>query len=467
MAVKVIAKSDTHAGLRGQLNDALKAKHASGSQYSEYDSPYISDVTDDKVIHDLPQRDKRGKLFASSYKKGTDGSITLGDPKEVEQAYKPLKEAERVKTMEATRLSEAGAKPFDANTGLLTITIIKEGFNTSKSKYYSRKALKETGGVFAGAKMFANHQTVAEEKARPEGRVQDWVASVVTDAPWLESDGRLRSKAKVHDAAFKQKLTDLQEAGHLGDMGISIRGFGKAIPAEVEGTKTNYVESFGGCKSVDFVTFAGAGGKVDLLESDGQHYLTAEETVSLFEESDSSDIDFVGLEKLKESRPDLVEQITQEVRETIMAEKTVEQLTQELKEANEKNTRLEGENKTLTESGKKAAAATELDKQLKESGLPEASQKKMREQYKDATESTGFKEAITGEVNYLRGLGVEVKQAASKGVHGMGTIMQESNGERSEKDIRKQFIAQQVTMGVKESDAVAIANDRFGYVSID
>lgn len=456
---KVIAKSDTHAGLRDQLNAALKAKHGPASAYT-YDDPSVNDVTDDKVIHTLAGHEKRGKLYASPYKKGDNG-VTLGDPKEVEQAYKPLSESGRQRVFEATAFTEAaGTKAFDAKTGTLTITIIKEGFNTSKTKFYSKKALRETGGIFAGAKMFANHQTTAEEKARPEGRVQDWVASISKESPWLESDGRLRSKAIVHDADFKKKLTGLQEAGLLGEMGVSIRAFGGGTPAEVGGYKTTFVESFLGCKSVDFVTFPGAGGKVDMLESDGQHYLTAEELVTYFEEDAATDLDLISLEKLKESRPDLVASIQTEVRETIMAEKTVEQLTTELKEAQEKATALTTENTQLKEAGAKSTVQTELDKQLKESGLPEPAQKKLREQFKEATKVDGIKEAITAEAEYLKGFGVE---AGKKGVRGMGEH-QESTSNTDAAKVRADMVKSFVESGMSKELAEQTANDRFGTV---
>jgi len=46
---------------------------------------------------------------------------------------------------------------------------------------------------------------------------------------------------------------------------VSIRAMGKANPGEAEGRKGSVVESLTHARSVDFVTFAGAGGAVESL----------------------------------------------------------------------------------------------------------------------------------------------------------------------------------------------------------
>lgn len=437
MATKVIAKSDTHAGLRDKLQAAVTAKHGTPANSDYYGSDaYVHDVTDKKVIHSKAGKDSRGKLFSSPYKVGDDGAVTLGEPAEVEPAYKPIAESERGLVTEAAAFDEVASKPYDPKTGLLTITIIKEGFNTSKGRFYSNKALRETGGIFAGAKMFANHATKQEESQRPEGRVQDWVANIVKDAPWLESDGRLRSKAQVHDADFKKKLQGLQEAGLLGEMGISIRAAGNQTPAVVQGVKTSMVESFVACKSVDFVTFPGAGGKVDMMESDGQHYLTATELEAVFAESDTIDIDLMPLAVLRERRPDLVAILTTEVRESYIMDKTVEQLKQELSEANAKVTTLTTEVAEASRVTKRATVTAELDKQLKEAGLPKVSEERIRKQFAEAVDVAGITEAIAGEKTYLKEAGVPQKA----GVRGLGEVREAAGDDSDKKRKRVEYV---------------------------
>jgi hypothetical protein len=120
--------------------------------------------------------------------------------------------------------------------------------------------------VFEGAKMFADHQTTEQERQRPEGSVGNWVASL--KSLWVEQDGTVRATAAVIDTAFRGKLENLAKHGKLGEMGVSIRAAGEARETEVEGHETQYVEKLIAARSVDFVTYAAAGGGVDMLESD-------------------------------------------------------------------------------------------------------------------------------------------------------------------------------------------------------
>jgi DNA-binding protein YbaB len=451
---KVIAKSDTHAGLRDKLNTALKAKHNATSSYS-YDDPYVSDVTDDKVIHSMPGEKQRGKLFASTYKKDAEGNVTLpSDPKEVEQAYKPLSESERGIVMEAAdTFAEAAMTSPSSKTRELTVTVIKPGFNKSKGRFYSSKALRETGHIFEGAKVFINHATKAEESARPEGRVQDW-AGTLTGNIWEAKDGSLKSKCIVHNGETVKMLDALKEAGKLGELGMSIRAAGVQTPATVQGVKTLLVEAFVACKSVDMVTFPGAGGKVDsMAESDGQHILTEAELEAVFSESEANDIDLMPLSILRERRPDLVQSITKEVRESINMEKTVEQLQAELKESQEATKKAQDALTLVESTGKKSAVKTELDSQLKESGLPEVSQKRIRAQFAEATEVTGIKEAVEAERTYLKEAGIAVKP----GVRGLGEMREA--GDPAAKQTRADYItAMSKTPGFTKEMAEASAD---------
>jgi hypothetical protein len=149
---------------------------------------------------------------------------------------------------------------------MVTLTVIKPGFNKSKRRFYPADMLRRDYRVFEGAKMFADHQTTEEERRRPEGSVGNWVASL--KSLWVEQDGTVRATAAVIDNAFRGKLENLAKHGKLGEMGVSIRAAGEAREAEVEGHETQYVEKLIAASSVDFVTYAAAGGGVDMLESD-------------------------------------------------------------------------------------------------------------------------------------------------------------------------------------------------------
>ena len=161
------------------------------------------------------------------------------------------------------RLAEA---TYDKPGGLITLTVIKPGFNKSKRRYYPAETLRRDYRVFEGAKMFADHQTTEQERQRPEGSVGNWVASL--KRLWVDGDGSVRATAAVIDDAFRGKLENLAKHGKLGEMGISIRAAGETSETEVEGHPTQCVEKLVAARSVDFVTYAAAGGGVDMLESD-------------------------------------------------------------------------------------------------------------------------------------------------------------------------------------------------------
>jgi hypothetical protein len=115
--------------------------------------------------------------------------------------------------------------------------------------------------------MFADHQTESEQRVRPEGSLHNWVANL--GEAWATSDGTVKGAAVVIDPLFKQKLENLRSAGQLDSMGISIRAVGEAYSGEIDGKSCTIVESLQSCRSVDFVTFAAAGGRVEALVSVG------------------------------------------------------------------------------------------------------------------------------------------------------------------------------------------------------
>jgi hypothetical protein len=427
MAKGVLGKSDSHDGLRQKLQTAITAKHGNGSSYSYMGDASVHDVFPGKVVHTIAG--KQGKLFASPYSvEEKSGEVTLGDPQAVEPAYRPLNEAAQGFMGEATAITEAA---YDKTSGKLKITVIRPGFNTSKSRFYPATTLKRDHKIFEGAKMFKNHQTVAESKARPEGSVDDWVADITETS--IAPDGSIVGVAQVHDAPFKEKLAGLQEAGLLSSMGISIRAAGLQQEAEVQGTKTMWVESFKVAKSVDFVTFPGAGGKVDMLE--------AEQT----------DVEFITVEKLTELRPDIIKTITEAAKEAATVDKTNEQLTAEL-------AAVQSENAALKESNQKADVKAKLTVMLTEAKLPEPAEKRIKAQFAEATKVDGISEAITAEAEYIKSLGV-VKVVAKPGVRAMGESSQGAATGANEKEIHEASVKAWMGTGMNKEMAEAAASN--------
>ncbi len=112
----------------------------------------------------------------------------------------------------------------------------------------------------AGTKMFWNHQTEAEEAARPEGDLRD-LASVTKEPVRYMKDGPDGPGGYVKATtveSFKQPIEDLAKY-----IGTSIRASGRAKEGKAPDGKTGpIIEQLTYGHSIDYVTTPGAGGKV-------------------------------------------------------------------------------------------------------------------------------------------------------------------------------------------------------------
>jgi hypothetical protein len=345
----------------------------------------------------------------------------------------------RILASSVIELTEAA---YDAKTGLLSVTVIKPGLSKN-NRNYAPDMLRRDAHIFEGVKMFADHQTAAELKIKPEGSVNNWVAQlgkVVT-----ESDGTVKAKAQVIDPPFKEKLDMLASKGLLHEMGISIRAIGEATESTREGKPYTNVDSLLKARSVDFVTYAGAGGMVEAMESDSNN---------------QNDVDLMTEAQLRDRRPDIIELIEAQFKGETM--KTAEQLQTELTEA---QTRLatattlvtavtaerDAAKLKITEAettAAKAVAASALVKLLSESKLPEAAQVRIRSHFKDAAKVEGMQEAIVAEVEYIKTLGVKTTSV----VRGVGAAdnTQVEEGDKPSKEVHEALVAHYINLGMSK-----------------
>lgn len=340
----------------------------------------------------------------------------------------------------ASEVSILNEGAFDSAKGILTLKVIQPGFNKSGGRYYPKDTLARDHKIFEGSKMFLNHQTDVQEKARPEGDVNNWVASI--KRTWVDAaDGSIMGEAAVIDPVFKAKLMSLQEQGLLKDMAVSIRAIGRQDARNVEGKATKYIESLISARSVDFVANAGAGGQILAMES-----------ASL----DENDVDLVSEELFRQRRPDLVGIIESQIKERHMNDVEIKALQEastklaadlataltQLKEANDKS--------ALQESiAKKAVVAGELSKLLSESKLPEVAVNRLKAQFKDAVEVVGMKEAIDAEKMYIDSLKAPVNK---------------KNGNAENKEVKEgsgvDMIAAYIRLGLTKEQATIAAGKK-------
>jgi hypothetical protein len=391
---EVMAKmGDSFSSIRCAIGDAIQANINAGIDMDDDDDgpedvgkySWVMDVFPTYVAYSM-----EGNTFMCPWHKDATGQIILGTPFAVDSAYitrdEPYAETEveqeshRELVRHVSQFTEAS---YDSSKGELTVKVIQPGFNKSRERFYPAETLRRDFGVFKGSKMFADHQTESETKSRPEGSVHNWVANL--GDVWVESDGTIMGKAVVIDPPFKAKLDALNEKGLLSEMGVSIRAVGEATQQTIEGTKTKYVESFLAARSVDFVTYAGAGGQVMAIESSSL--------------ADENDVDLMTEAQLRSRRPDLVLIIENKKEST-----NVKTLEQQLQEAQTENKQLKAKIEATEKDGRKQVAAAELSKLLTESKLPDVAAKRIQKQFAEAENTDGMKEAIDAESEYIKSI---------------------------------------------------------------
>lgn len=172
------------------------------------------------------------------------------------------------------------------------VTIIEAGFGNPVHKhFYGADMLREAAPRFANTHIYADHEHDPTE-ARKRGGVRSTkdLVGVITEAWWDETAQAVKGKATI----LRDWVMEIVKA-KADVLGLSLAGSaGKVTKGIISGAPANIVESIARIKSVDLVTQAGAGGKINrILES-----LMQEEADMALETLTTAD--------LKENRPDLV-----------------------------------------------------------------------------------------------------------------------------------------------------------------
>ena len=275
--------------------------------------------------------------------------------------------------------------------GKAVVTVIKPGFNSSKDRYYPAEMLARDYPVFEGVKMYSDHPTEKDEKERPERSIRDWVATLQNVRPG--TDGTIVGEAVIVEPWMQEKLSTLRDNSMLKDMGISINAIGSASKAEIEGVKTNFIERIVRARSVDFVTEAGAGGGVQLYESDNADL----------------DVDLISMDTLKERRPDLIKaiesavktEINTEVKKKMALEDDVKTLTETNQTLTKELDEVKGKLAEADKAKAKADAQAIIKEAIAKAELPDAAKERLSEQFKEADKADGVTEAIKTESDYI------------------------------------------------------------------
>lgn len=404
------------------LDSALRAIAA--DPYGDCCYSWICDLYDDQVVFSI-----KGSQYIAPYSIDATGNVTIGVPSPVQTAYVSVdapKESARVLVTSAIDLKESVN-----SKGNLTVTVIEAGLSKN-NRLYSKEMLARDHSIFDGVKMFTNHDD--------ENGVREWVATVgkTTIDPVT---GSVLADVVVHDEAFKKNLENLSDAKLLQKMAVSINAVGEASDFEYEGKIVKNVETLIAARSVDFVAHAGAGGRVEAIES-------------VIEELD---LDLVNIAQLRERRPDLIK-IIEGGKGTQMSKSLEQQLTEmsaELKASKDALSVANAKIATMEADASKAVVKAELVKQIAEAKLPSIAAARIEKQFENALVIDGIKEAVIAEAEYIKSLGTVTIEKHNGADDNGNTPKPLTEADRKQKieDATKAYKA----LGLKEDEAKAQA----------
>lgn len=255
--------------LQNALNDTRPE-----SRDGEYVAPYrIVDIFDDYFVYCIGW--SGSECYRVDYAVSEDGSVTLSPPIYVNRKVTYISPAvsdisaseagEFVITEDYTRLAEAAI----AADGTTLIKLIAPGMGSTG--LYTPEVLQRDGATAfpKNTKMFWDHDTLAEEAARPEGTLTRLAAVTLEDARYIP-DHRAGAGLYARAQVFESYRDDLNEIADY--IGTSIRADGQFKIGDYNGARVPIITAIkpsnGVNNRVDFVTAPGAGGRVlSLFES--------------------------------------------------------------------------------------------------------------------------------------------------------------------------------------------------------
>lgn len=261
----ILRKDQSLDAIRSAIGQTLRAQAIAENPENTYPSCWVCDLfPPDIVIYSMA-----GEYYQATYTVDTssgDPIITLGAPTEVDVAYVTADEggateAAQDLTSDLIPLLERAI----GKDGTFPLKVIQAGWGSSG--YYPADVLQRDGPkVFpSGVQMHIDHPSLSEARERPERSLQTLAAVTVTPAEWQEN-GPAGPGLYAQAKAFGNYAPLIEELSpHIG---VSIRAAGHFKPGEAEGRKGPVITSLERGDSIDFVTRAGAGGKVlQLMES--------------------------------------------------------------------------------------------------------------------------------------------------------------------------------------------------------
>lgn len=150
----------------------------------------------------------------------------------------------------------------------ITTVLIRAGAGNAADKHwYSQEVLEAAAGRFTNAKMYRTQHVASEQTERGE-------ASFVERVTGYDPDHGLVADVVAYDPDFCEKVRNLKDVGRLDMLQCSIYAAGTSRKGKINDQEFNVVQSIDEVYSVDWVTWAGAGGRaveakdVEVLDQD-------------------------------------------------------------------------------------------------------------------------------------------------------------------------------------------------------
>lgn len=446
--------------IRQELNEALDDANLFQGKYC-----YISYVYPEYVIVSC-----NDDYYQIPYSMDINAAVTFGVPVEVEQYFAPASDADvsegarskhkktilnvnvnldaELKECKIERTKQAQTidyvyddfhslkeTSYDPATGDLEVVIIEAGTNEAKMRHYPVSTIQEAAGAFKGMKMYINHQTTQQEKERPERDLRDWASTIVES--WSDG-GKAMGRVSIHDAWLRESMKDPVFRGNIG---LSINAGGKVSYGKINGKEMQIVEKIiparsNGPASVDWVTEAGARGRVSRLLKESQS-----------KKDTSMNLNEATFEDLQRENPALVKQLKESVIKEINESAENKKKDAELKEKDERLKKFELKEKSDAQGAK-------IDAWLKEnSKLPEIAKNRIKKSLMativDSEEKLkeSFTESVTEELAYLNSLTGKGKIKLSENHTAKG-----ANGTSSMKDAEDRLSGRMGIVEKKEGE---------------
>ncbi len=152
--------------------------------------------------------------------------------------------------LEAQSVTEGNRRgPLNIRTAL-----IRAGAGNKRDRHwYPQETIEASADRFVGAKMYMTEHVQEEKGVRSE-------ASVIQSIEGYDPAHGLIANVVAYDPDFCEKVRNMKDASIMNMLQCSLHAVGSVSTGEIEGEEYEIVQSIDEVGSVDWVTWAGAGG---------------------------------------------------------------------------------------------------------------------------------------------------------------------------------------------------------------